>query len=190
MSKRRLDAEALRDAMLAISGKLDLTRPRGSLVAKNGEGFVNRAIVRDPRADANHRQRSVYLAVVRDALPEALGLFDFPDAMTVAGERATTTIPAQALYLMNNPWVIQQSQGAADRILKGPGSDEQRIGQAYRMFLSRRPTTEETFNATSFLKRYAETLTNENVPRTQIWQRSWSALCQALFASAEFSYLD
>jgi len=189
MSKRRLEAEALRDAMLAIGGHLDPQRPRGSLVAK--EGFVHLVYnYREERSAMNQRRRSVYLPIVRDGVPEALGLFDFPDPTVVSGERTSTTIPVQALYLMNSPWVIEQAQGAAERLLKGPGSDLERIGQAYRMFLARQPSTVEAQNAAGFLSRYAQTLNEENVSPTQVLQRAFSALCQALFASAEFAYLN
>ncbi len=101
-SRRRLDAEAVRDSILAVSGQLDTKPPLGSVVARVGEGPAGFA--RFLLADSNRiRARSVYLPVIRDQVPEALALFDFAEPSLVTGERASTTIPAQALFLLNSP---------------------------------------------------------------------------------------
>ncbi len=113
MPKRRLEAEALRDTMLALAGRLDLTPPKGSTVARGGEGNVGfrgrGGFGGDPLAIDTHR--TVYQSIIRDGVPEMLTLFDFPDPTLIIGERATTTVPAQSLYLMNNPFVIRQAEG-------------------------------------------------------------------------------
>lgn len=95
MPKRRLEAEAIRDTMLALAGRLDLTPPKGSDVARQGEG---RAGFRPrpggfggpggPGGDAANSHRTVYLSIVRDSVPEMLTLFDFPDPSLIIGERA------------------------------------------------------------------------------------------------------
>ena len=185
MSPRRLDAECLRDAMLAVSGLLNTTPPVGSVVAQSGEGPPNRprlggqaipVAINDPRDS----HRSIYLPIVRDQLPEALVLFDFPDPNGVAGERATTTVPAQALYLMNNPFVIRQAEYAADRLLSSSGSDAEKVKRAYETFFARPPSDKESKTAQDFLKTYGRTATN---------RATWTAFTQALFASAEFANL-
>ncbi len=103
MSKRRLEAEALRDALLFVSGRLATEPPVGSAVARTGEGLA--FFLRVAGLDASDPHRSVYLPVVRDEVLESLALFDFADPSLVTGERATTTGPAQALYFMNGPFV-------------------------------------------------------------------------------------
>ncbi len=179
MPKRRLEAEALRDTMLAISGRLELTPPKGSPIEANGEGniaFRGRfgGGLGDPSATDAHR--TVYLPVVRDQVPDMLTLFDFPDPTLLIGERATTTIPAQSLYMMNNPFVIRQAEEMADRL--GDGDDAARVTRAYLFCYSRPPSEKELKKAEDFLTEYG---------KKQTRRATWSALCQALFCSAEFA---
>jgi hypothetical protein len=179
MPKRRLEAEALRDSMLALGGRLDLTPPKGSPVARGGEGNVGFRfrVGGDPAATDAHR--SVYLPIVRDGLPEVLTLFDFPDPSLIIGERATTTIPAQSLYLMNNPFVIRQAEGMADNLLASSEDDAGKLTRAYQLCYSRPPSDNELQNAQKFIADYGL-----RQPR----RATWAALCQALFAGAEFSH--
>ena len=113
MSKRRLEAEAVRDAVLFVGGRLAPEPPVGSAVARTGEGLA--LFVRVAGLDASDTHRSVYLPVVRDQVLESLALFDFADPSLVTGERAMTTGPAQALYFMNGPFVIRQAEALAER---------------------------------------------------------------------------
>ena len=115
MSKRRLEGEAVRDAMLAISGQLDRAKPKGSIVARSGDGYANIALLAAV-AEAQGNLRSVYLGVMRNNFVEALALFDFPDSSMVSPQRATTTVPAQGLYLLNSPFVIRNATAAADQL--------------------------------------------------------------------------
>jgi hypothetical protein len=179
MPKRRLEAEALRDAMLTISGRLDLTPPHGDAVARAGEGnagFIQRGGGLNTPADSH---RTLYLPIIRDLLPETLMLFDFPDPSLIIGERPTTTIPAQSLYLMNNPFVISQAETLADTLLAGDGDDVEKLTRAYRLCYSRPPAEQELANAHKFMANYS---------KNQSRRATWTALCQALFAGAEFSY--
>jgi hypothetical protein len=184
MPKRRLEAEALHDTMLALAGRLDLSPPKGSSVAQGGEANVTFRFRRPgPRGGADapvgDTHRMVYTSIIRDGLPEMLTLFDFPDPSLIIGERATTTVPAQSLYLMNNPFVIQQARAMADRLLGNIPDDAARLTQAYRLCYSRPPSQKELENGHKFLEKYE----NQNPRRA-----AWTALCQALFASAEFSH--
>jgi hypothetical protein len=178
MPRRRLEAEALRDTMLALAGRLDLAPPRGSPVARAGEGNVGFRF-RAGGSALSDTHRAVYLPIVRDLLPEALTVFDFPDPSLIVGERATTTIPAQALYLLNNPFVIRQAEGMADRLLARPDEDDALLARAYLLCYSRPPSAKELKGAREFL---------ENYGRKHSRRASWAALCQALFAGAEFSH--
>jgi cytochrome c553 len=187
MSPRRLEAEALRDAVLAISGKLELKPPVGSAAARAGEGPAGP--FRGFDDDSLDMHRAVYLAVVRDQLPESLTLFDFADPSLPTGERSTTSGPPQALYLMNSPFVIRQAEAAANRLRAAHGDDDARVEAAYLRFLARMPTVAERKRARDFLAGFlpADTAgtTGGDRPRA-----AWTALCQALYASAEFRYLD
>jgi hypothetical protein len=193
MAPRRLDAESLRDALLAVSGQLNTTSPVGSVVARGGEGPVARfgrggdpiaAAVNDPR----NTHRSVYLPIVRDKLPEVLTLFDGADPSLIVTDRPTTTVPSQGLFLLNNAFVIRAADMAADQLLKSNGTDSERIRKAFVRFFGRPPTAKELAGAEAFLKRYQARLTKDRVSAPQPERESWSAFCQALFASAEFQY--
>jgi hypothetical protein len=176
MPKRRLEAEALRDTMLALAGRLDLAPPKGSAVERNGEGNIG---FRFRGGEALDTHRTVYLPIVRDLVPETLALFDFPDPSLIIGERATTTVPAQSLYLMNNPFVIRQAEAMADKLLAGDSDDAARLTQAYLLCYARPPSAKEMQVARKFLDNYGQKKTR---------RATWAALCQAFFASAEFSH--
>ena len=178
MPKRRLEAESIRDTMLLLGGELKETPPLGSVVAIGGEGGLQfRFRGGDPSlGDTN---RSVYLPIIRDQLPEVLMLFDFPDPSLIVGERATTTIPAQSLFLMNNPFVIRQADGLANYLLSDAGDDRDRVNRAYQLCFSRPPTEAELYNAEQFMKEYDQSHTRRS---------TWAAFCQALFASSEFAH--
>jgi hypothetical protein len=184
MPKRRLEAEAVRDTMLALAGRLDLTPPVGSSVQRSGEGNAVRfgfggkgKGTADPVAGDTHR--TVYLSIVRDGVPEMLTLFDFPDPSLIIGERATTTIPAQSLFMMNNPFVIRQAEGLADRLLAKGNDDTERVKQAYQFCFARLPHESELNSTRTFL---------ENYSAKQSRRAAFTALCQALFTTAEFSH--
>jgi hypothetical protein len=180
MPKRRLEAEALRDTMLLLGGRLDLNRPRGSAVAQRGEGNVSFGVrgPGGPGGDAD-THRTVYTPIIRDGVPEGLTLFDFPDPTLIVGERATTTVPAQSLYLMNNAFVIRQAEGMADKLLASNDDDAGKLTRAFQLCYSRPPSEKELGNGQKFLEEYG---------RKHTRRATWTALCQALFASAEFSH--
>jgi hypothetical protein len=139
--------------------------------------------------DGLDMHRAVYLAVVRDQLPESLTLFDFADPSLLTGERSTTSGPTQALYLMNSPFVIRQAEAAANRLRAAKGDANARIEAAYLRFLARTPTEAERNRARDFLTNFR---TGDTAKKSGDDQpvAAWTAFCQALYASAEFRYLD
>ncbi|MBA4067371.1 MAG: hypothetical protein C0501_27410 [Isosphaera sp.] len=172
---RRLDAEAFRDAVLTASGSLNPAAPKGSLAPSNFNAK------RPVAATAESPHRSVYLPILRGApLPEALAVFDIANPNIVVAQREETTVPSQALYLLNSPFVIDQSRKAAQRLLADPKlTDEQRADLAYRLALSRPATTEEAARVVAYVR--------ATDPRGG--EAAWASFCQALFASAEFRYV-
>ncbi|MDR3639023.1 MAG: DUF1549 domain-containing protein [Isosphaeraceae bacterium] len=184
MSKKRLEAEAIRDAVLTVSGELVVEPPVGSAVAKAGEGFAGP--FRAFNQDGQDLHRAVYLTVVRDQVPDTLAVFDFADPSLVTGERATTSGPSQALFLMNNAFVIRHAEAAAERLRASTGNDEARIKTAYLRFLSREPTTAEAAGAHAFLDKF----TPPGKSGDDRDRAAWAAFCQALYAGAEFRYVD
>jgi hypothetical protein len=144
---------------------------------------VNQAI-NDPR----NNERSVYLPIVRDNMPEALALFDAPDPSLISAARPTTTVPSQGLFILNNPFVIRASEAAADKLIKGTTTDTERIRAAYLEFYGRAPGEKELATAEKFLGDYKRQLIREGVGPYRRDRETWAAFCQALFASAEFQY--
>jgi hypothetical protein len=148
-NQRRLEAEAVRDAMLAVSGQLDLTRPLGTYLRAAGEGGVGQNVFEPVIRAIDADTRSVYLPRVRSVLPEMLETFDAPDASLVTGSRNTTSSPLQSLYLMNNQFVQDQAVALAERVAEFP-QDEQ-IDRVYELAFGRSPTKIERQLATEFL---------------------------------------
>jgi len=183
MSPRSLEAEAIRDAMLYVSGRLAPEPPVGSAVARAGEGLA--LFIRTAGLDASDAHRTVYLPVIRDRVLEPLALFDFADPSIVTGERATTIGPAQALYFRNAPFVIRQAEALAERLGTVTDGDPGRVDRAYRLAFARLPTDREHTLALAFLREFAARTRTLNPAREAL-----SAFCQALFAAAEFRYLD
>ncbi|MGL4419958.1 MAG: DUF1553 domain-containing protein, partial [Gemmataceae bacterium] len=176
----RHDAEVLRDAMLTVSGQLDRKAPVGSPIATAGEGYaaqrLRQAGLFGQKEDETHR--SVYLPIVRENLPEVLELFDAADPNLVSGVRDSTTVATQALYLLNNPFVLKQAEATSIRLYNMGNSDPERVRQAYRVIYGRSPSAEELQNAESFLAKLASQKTSK--------KQSWGLFCQALLMSAEF----
>ena len=181
MSPRRLDAEAIRDAVLAASGQIERTPPHGSVVANVGEGYIGRGI-KASAFNIEARYRSVYLPIVRDFVPDVLSVFDFAEPSLVVAARDTTNVPSQALFMMNSAFVTAQSQALAKRLLGMAQYDyAQRITMAYMLTLSRPPTTAERTRADAYLRSEAQ----GSLPS----EKAWSTFSQTLFACAEFRYL-
>lgn len=193
MNQRRLDAESIRDAMIDASGDLDLTRRVGSLLADVGEGPVggprNHVITEDPILKASGNFRSLYLPIARGATVETLAVFDFADPSAVVGARETTTVPPQALYLMNNPFVHEKAAHLADRLLKSiPASNEpvdskfdERFRLGCMLVWARPPYPDETKAAREYAAKSSASGKPEDL---------WSSICRSLFAAAEFRYLN
>jgi hypothetical protein len=183
MSRHRLEAEAIRDAILAASGQLDPKRPQGSPVTSLGNGEIGRQ-VRPGDMATGSRHRSVYLPILRQAMPDVLTLFDAADPSLVVGSRDATTVATQALFMMNSPFVQQNAQKLAERLLAQTGaSDADRVAMAYELTLSRLPSQSELNRALIFLREYEPTASGTNKTAD-----AWTGLCQVLFGSAEFRY--
>ncbi len=188
-SKRRLEAEAIRDAMLSASGELDSTRPAGSLIAKTIGDRPISLIGLDTRLPTDldgSRHRSIYLPVIRDRLPDVLDLFDFAEPSLVTGDRETTNVPVQALYLMNSSFVQARAAALADRLLREADDDEQRIRRGYLLCLGRVPDENERRDVAEFFQKKS-LLSGDDEQRSRQLLQSY---CQVLFLTAEFRNID
>jgi len=186
MRQKRLDAESMRDSMLAIGGELELSRPVGSPVMKLPINEIGRSLARAKKTlDGNYR--SVYLPIMRSFVPQILQTFDFAEPSMVKGSRDVTTVPTQALYLMNNPFVHRQSKNLARILMDKDGlTNAERIELAYKLALSRAPTTFEAIRSLTYLKSFQDR--NEKGSNPDL--NALASLCHALFSVAEFRYLN
>jgi hypothetical protein len=175
-SRRRLDAEAIRDAMLSVSGLLDLSRRPGSLVAElDGQSvsLIGFNAKLPPDLDGS-RHRSVYLPVIRDHLPDVLEQFDVANPSLVTGVRDVTNVPLQALYVMNGPFVQEQASSLARRVQKTGDP----VQEAFQLCFNRPPDEPERRMVRKFLDDAGG------------HEKGLAAFCQALLASAEFRLVD
>ncbi len=185
---RRLDAESIRDSMLAASGLLDRGRGKNHpFPPMNKWRYTQHAPFQDIYPSV---QRSVYLMVPRFQRHPYLGLFDGPDPNRTTGSRPESTVPLQALFFMNNDFVHELCAGFGKRLVESGEGTEGRIDFAYRTTLSRSPTGAEIKMALTYLDEYQKKLADEEVPEEDRPILAWGSLGRVLFSSNEFFYLD
>ena len=188
-SRRRLDAESLRDSILLACGQLDFRPGEGSDIQKR-DLLINKLPedASDLHRPSNHR--SLYLCMLRHAPPKELSAFDLPDGVTVVGQRSVTTLPAHGLFLLNSPFVVQQAQRLAAHVLQSEKSDDAaRVHAVFQNILRREPTEHEQRQAIAFVIEFETSLPSE-AAQTQREQTAWAAICQALLTTNEFRYVD
>lgn len=180
-NRRRLTAEAIRDAMLMTSDSLDRTMFGRTL--RNPKQDGPNANIGEMTYVFDDSRRSVYTPILRNRLLELFEAFDFADPNLSIGRRNVTTVPTQALYLMNSPFVMDESRDAARELLSQTNlTDEQRVVAAYRTALGRQPNARERDLALRIVTPSAENTTPSPI--------AWERLFQALFASVDFRYVE
>ncbi|MDG1513624.1 MAG: DUF1553 domain-containing protein [Mariniblastus sp.] len=182
-NRRRVDAEVLRDSILFASGELDLT-PGGRTIRKITQydlGYKFDTV-----------RRSVYVPAFRNSMLPLFEVFDFANPNLVTGDRNTSTLPTQALFLMNDPEVIRASTKMADRLLAMSKIDDvERVRIAYLSTIGRKPTPVEIQAVEEYLRQeIAEGNGGSAVSGDKIRQEAWARFCHALFASLDFRYVD
>jgi len=190
MLRRRLDAETIRDSLLQHAGRLDLAIEGAPLVVKSQDPSPI-DLKKNEEAYRTFRRRSVYLPVVRSNVYRFLTLFDFPNAASPVGRRDTTTVPTQALLMLNDPFVMQQAEQIAIRVHETPDarSDSERLATLYERLFSRPPTPDEQRVSIEFLHEFADTL-DTAAEGDSIPVAAWTGLCHTLIQSSEFIYVE
>ena len=168
---RRLEAETIRDAMLAVSGRLNLKMggPGFDLFEPNS----NYVKVYNSRAEFGPEEwrRMVYQAKPRMQLENTFGAFDCPDAGQIAPRRTSSTTPLQALNLLNSAFVVQQAEFFAERVQREANADSP-IARAFELAFNRKPLRDEARAAAKLVE-----------------EHGLAALCRALFNASEFIYV-
>ena len=224
-NSKRLDAEAIRDAMLAVSGQLDLKPPKASLIATFGSTLMgpngpqnfpllvaNATNPNNPNASTQspavrnmmgqggfrnpntnifetpNYHRAIYLPVARNTLPRALDAFDFAEPSLLVGEREVSNTAEQALYMLNNPFVIELSDSVARKVMKQSKEPRQQMIHAFQLVFGRPPSSDELKTANRFYRQSNETRTSGKKDEAAF--RWLSQFCQALMGSAEFRIVN
>jgi hypothetical protein len=189
---RRLDAEAIRDAMLAVTGELD-ERQGGTYVptqrSDSGEVVVDESA-------AGAMRRSIYLQQRRTEITSMLEVFDAPLIVTTCTRRVPSTIPLQSLSLMNSDFVIARAQGLAKRLeceCKGSARSvalprDDRINRAFLLTIGREPDRDEYTAATRFLE--TQPARYPSLADPESFHRALVDFCQMMLASNGFLYVD
>ncbi|HSQ54993.1 MAG TPA: DUF1553 domain-containing protein, partial [Gemmata sp.] len=186
-NRRRLDAEEIRDGMLAVAGLLDRTMG-GTLLKAKPRQYVTSTANRNYEEYAAPR-RSVYLPVIRSAVYDVLQTLDFPDPSVPNGQRSATTIPTQALLMLNSKLADETAEACAKSLLALKGDDAGRVREAYRRVLLRVPTGEELEKVLGYLRNSEETAGAKLPPETRRLL-AWRGLCRVLLASNEFVFVE
>ena len=167
---RRLEAEVIRDAMLAVSNQLDRT--------PFGPGTL----------DQSQKRRSIYFMVKRSQLIPMMQVFDSPEPLASVGNRPSTTIASQALMFMNSPQVREYAGGFAARLRSATGTD--RVDQVYLAGISRKPTSAERKSAEQFLKTQSTSYQSDGQAVDESDRLALTDLCQTVFSLNEFVFVE
>jgi hypothetical protein len=185
--RRRLDAEAIRDTLLALGGNLDRTVGGPHPFPPQTEWKFTQ---HNPfKAVYDHQQRSVYLMTQRIQRHPYLGLFDGADPAASTPVRGASTTPLQALFLLNDSFVHEQSQRLAARLTALASDDAARIDAAYQMMFSRPADSDEREAALGFLKDVRAPLA-ASVAADDVESQGWPSLVRALLRLNEFVYVE
>jgi hypothetical protein len=180
---RRLDAEAVRDAMLAASGELDL-RAGGPYVPVRRKGTGDALV--DETTPGAHR-RSVFLQQRRTGVLDVLEVFDAPSIVTTCTQRNATANPLQSLSLLNSDFVVKRARNLALRVHREAGADvDDRIAYAFTVVFGRGPSETESIAA----RRLIEDQPSLYRGRSDAGDRTWADFCQMLLASNPFLYVE
>jgi hypothetical protein len=186
--RRRLDAEEIRDALLAVSGDLDPTpagpHPFPSAHTWNFSQHVQFNAVYETR------RRSVYLMQQRIKKHPFLAAFDGADANASTADRGVTTTPLQALFMMNDPFAHAQAGMFARRLLAGATDDSQRINRAHLLALGRPARPDEIREGLAYLDAFRKRLTDVTGSDGPRELQAWSSYARALLGSNEFFFVD
>jgi hypothetical protein len=185
---QRLDAEAIRDSLLAVAGNLDRSPGGEHPFPPMWEWKFTQ---HNPfKAAYETNRRSVYLMTQRIQRHPYLAIFDGPDPSASTGRRLTSTTPLQSLFLMNDPFVHQQAEKFADRILHEASDDAARTERAYLLLVGRLPDQAEQAASLQFLAHARGLLKESSASQAELDGGAWRSHARALLLMNEFVYID
>ncbi|GAB4134869.1 MAG: PSD1 and planctomycete cytochrome C domain-containing protein [Planctomycetaceae bacterium] len=187
-NRRRMEAEEVRDSILALGGSLELEMG-GQLMRDKNRAYVTGTGSKVSTYSFN--RRSIYLPVLRSAVYNVFQAFDFADPSVLNGSRATTTVAPQALFMMNAELVSRNASELARSLLsKSAMNDESRIRTAFEQTLGRVPSRGEIDRFLAFLASTESEFRAEGLKPEQARQKAWRSVCRVLISSNEFIYIE
>ncbi|QDU80173.1 Planctomycete cytochrome C [Polystyrenella longa] len=186
---RRLEAESIRDAVLAVAETLD-REMGGNLLNVDNRAFVFNHESKE-NVDYDFGRRSIYLPVIRNHLHPVFSLFDYADASVLNGDRQTSTVATQALFLMNSPFLEEQTTAYANWLIAQESEVPARTNLLYVKSYGRLATTEEQERVQNFLAEFPDVWKSDHpdAEESAVTAATWQALCHAVLAANEFTYL-
>lgn len=184
--RKPLPAEALRDSILQFSGELDFSLGESEVAA-----MPRLAVDNNKQVTADLKQtsrRTLFAPIIRNELPSFLTLFDFADPDLVTGQRPMTNVPAQALFLMNSPFVGQQANRIAQKLQAEAATDDARVQAAFKLIYCRAATADEVLRTTQFVSEAMKTSSKQKLEEQLA--DAWTQTVQCLLASTEFRTLE
>jgi hypothetical protein len=188
MNRRRLDFESMRDTLLCVTGELDSTiGGRAVELTPQQRVSAGGAFFGPPKDQPPSLRRAVYAFIDRQNLPGLLRVFDFADPDAITGKRYVTTVPQQALFFFNNPFVMQQARRLVAREEFQPLDEVQRVRFLYQQVFQRDPAADEAQLASQFVKTAPE-VGADSAKADPL--RPWELLAHVLLMSDELMFID
>ncbi len=188
--RRRLDAEALRDTLLFVSGELDPRRGgpgfRPTMSPEALEGLSRKGAAYAASPPEEQRRRSLYIFAQRSLLTPLLTTFDFSDTTLSCGRRDVTIVAPQALALLNDPFVHERSHALARRVTSAESDPAKRVATAWRFALGRNPTDSEQAASLQHVESQRTRFADQPSPD----EAAWASLCHVLLNLNELAYVD
>ena len=186
---RRLQGEAIRDSILQVSEELDLKMFGPSVPIHLTKFMQGRGRPKKSGPLDGNGRRSIYISVRRNFLSPMMLAFDTPIPFNAIGKRNQSNVPAQALILMNDPFVIQQADKWAKKLVESNQSIETRIDLIYQTALGRSPDPSEFERGSAFVKQQSAAV---GIADDAILKRPevWRDFCHVMFNLKEFIYIE
>ncbi len=187
-TRRRLEGEGIRDAMLAVSGKLDVTQGQAHPLPPWDQ---KRYGLNGPfNSEFETNRRSVYLLTQRLFNHSFLGLFNPPDRNATTTRRSSSDVPGQSLFLMNSPYVRKQAEAFAARLLEERSSNSDRIAWAFQLAYGRSVTSPEQEHFADYIQRFERAAQTKDTPDPSANQKLWTSIARVILTSNEFFFVD
>jgi cytochrome c553 len=188
-SRQRLEAEEIRDAVTAVTGIIDLSEG-GTMLPYKDRDYVSNTAQRGG-ADYDLPRRAVYIPVIRSSMYEMFQAFDLPDPSTPNGDRNSTVVAPQALFMMNSSLVLKATRAMADRLLaKTDVDDAARIREVYERALSRPPAASDVDRALTFIAQVEKSMEPRETDAAKRHAFAWQSFCKAMLSTNEFIYVN